>query len=338
MPSNTNEIIAARQQDIRSALDALVPTTGKIALLDFPNHGNVGDSAIYLGAIEYFRKIHNRKPDYLCDIPYYVESELRQTIGNGTIFLHGGGNFGDIWPHFQVFRKTVLETFTDNPIVQMPQSIHFDHEENIEESKKYINAHPNFTLLVRDHKSLEFAQKHYTCNIALCPDMAFFMGALTTDAEKTCDIFGLMRTDKEKYDSGEIKNDEGLKIEIQDWLEEDPDLYDKTKKALIPLLPFKLGLKALDKFARRELLYRTLAEKRLDRGLRMLGSGRVVVTDRLHAHILSLLLDLPHVRMDNSYGKISGFAKAWTADSNICVECTNNMGEAIEKAKALGLA
>ena len=39
-----------------------------------------------------------------------------------------------------------------------------------------------------------------------------------------------------------------------------------------------------------------------------------MVTDRLHAHILSLLLDIPHVVLDNSYGKVGGFVDAWTAD------------------------
>ena len=46
----------------------------------------------------------------------------------------------------------------------------------------------------------------------------------------------------------------------------------------------------------------------------MLSTGGLVVTDRLHAHILSLLLDIPHVLLDNSYGKVAGFADQWTGD------------------------
>jgi pyruvyl transferase EpsO len=41
----------------------------------------------------------------------------------------------------------------------------------------------------------------------------------------------------------------------------------------------------------------------------------VVITDRLHAHILSLLLDLPHAVLDNSYGKLHRFLDAWTGDA-----------------------
>ena len=43
--------------------------------------------------------------------------------------------------------------------------------------------------------------------------------------------------------------------------------------------------------------------------------GRMVLTDRLHAHILSLLLGKPRIVLDNSYGKIAKFADMWTRDA-----------------------
>jgi pyruvyl transferase EpsO len=48
------------------------------------------------------------------------------------------------------------------------------------------------------------------------------------------------------------------------------------------------------------------------RGCRLLSSGRLVITDRLHAHILNLLLGIPHAVLDNSYGKLGRFLEAWT--------------------------
>jgi pyruvyl transferase EpsO len=61
-------------------------------------------------------------------------------------------------------------------------------------------------------------------------------------------------------------------------------------------------------------LYVPLAHERLHRGLTLLASGRVVITDRLHGHILCLLMGVPHVVLDNTYGKLSTFRDAWTAD------------------------
>jgi pyruvyl transferase EpsO len=54
-----------------------------------------------------------------------------------------------------------------------------------------------------------------------------------------------------------------------------------------------------------------LAQHRLARGLEILASGRHVVTDRLHGHILSLLLSVPHFVLDNSYNKNGAFFETW---------------------------
>ncbi|KAH9493136.1 hypothetical protein Btru_022442 [Bulinus truncatus] len=48
-------------------------------------------------------------------------------------------------------------------------------------------------------------------------------------------------------------------------------------------------------------------------GLNFIQRGRVVVTDRLHGHILSTLLNIPHVLIDNPpFLKLSSFDKSWT--------------------------
>ena len=63
--------------------------------------------------------------------------------------------------------------------------------------------------------------------------------------------------------------------------------------------------------ARRVAYYDALAQQRIDRGLRLLGSARFVITDRLHGHILCTLMGIPHAVLDNSYGKIARFARAF---------------------------
>ena len=47
----------------------------------------------------------------------------------------------------------------------------------------------------------------------------------------------------------------------------------------------------------------------------MLSQGNVVITDRLHAHILSVLLGIPNIVLDNNYGKVHGYMEAWTSDA-----------------------
>src|SRR3546814_10528562 len=98
-----------------------------------------------------------------------------------------------------------------------------------------------------------------------------------------------------------------LGVAADDWLEEDPAQKRRLRLSL------KLGrLFNRDPMAQRAARQQRLAEWRFQRGLAMLAAGELVVTDRLHAHILSPLLDIPPVLLDNSYGKVAGFADQWT--------------------------
>lgn len=55
---------------------------------------------------------------------------------------------------------------------------------------------------------------------------------------------------------------------------------------------------------------RELAAKRVDLGNEILSLGRVIVTDRLHASILSLLMGKPHVMINDRYKKVELTRKA----------------------------
>lgn len=52
----------------------------------------------------------------------------------------------------------------------------------------------------------------------------------------------------------------------------------------------------------------------LERGLRLVGSGEVVVTDRLHAMLLGLQAGRRVVAVDNNNFKLSEYARTWLAD------------------------
>jgi exopolysaccharide biosynthesis predicted pyruvyltransferase EpsI len=77
-----------------------------------------------------------------------------------------------------------------------------------------------------------------------------------------------------------------------------------------------------------------LAEAWALRGCSILARGRVVVTDRLHGHILSLLQGIPHVAMDNSYGKVRAVHDTWTHESDL-VRWADTPAEAIAAARDL---
>jgi exopolysaccharide biosynthesis predicted pyruvyltransferase EpsI len=281
------------------------------ALVDFPDHRNIGDSAIWLGAANYFLKRRGVRPSYVYTTVGFWEETLRAAVPDGPIFLHGGGNFGDLWPRHHRFRLSLLERFPDREIIQLPQAIHFQDPSNIAPTARAIARHGRLVLLVRDHASFEFATTNFECEVKLCPDMAFFLGPTERGATPDVDALYLMHTDKERSVTA-APDRPGYSFRMADWPQE-------SRRSMRPhrLLGMARGLLV----SRRPSLTRaragqfdTLARLRTRRGRRLLSSGRVVITDRLHAHILSLL-GIPHAVLDNSYGKLSGFLSAWTRDA-----------------------
>jgi exopolysaccharide biosynthesis predicted pyruvyltransferase EpsI len=60
----------------------------------------------------------------------------------------------------------------------------------------------------------------------------------------------------------------------------------------------------------------------------------VVVTDRVHGHILALLRARPQVVLDNEDGKVHALVRGWTGGSPL-VHLATSADEALEKATAL---
>ncbi len=284
-----------------ATLETLMPIEPPVALVDVPSHSNVGDSAIYLGELAWIRDAGLPPPDYVCDEYSYREEDLRARVPRGTILIHGGGNLGDLWPRQQALRERILSRFPDHRVVQLPQTIHFESPAELERAAPLFANHRNLTVLVRDKVSLELAVNRLRCHAVLCPDPAFALGAFPRPRPPVDDVLILARTDKESAESGPPPG-----TRVVDWLGDPPSSLIRMERWLRKK---EKGLMV------RNWLRQPLAAQRLKRGCLLLSRGRTIVTDRLHAHILCLLMGIPHVLVDNSYGKVRSFFDAWTRDA-----------------------
>ena len=290
----------------------------KAALVDFPNHSNAGDSAIALGELEWFKKNNHLELSYISDIKRYNINCLKDIVGDGIIFIHGGGNLGDIWPVHQQFREKIIIDFPENKIIQLQQSIYYQHGATLEKSREIFNNHKYLTLLVRDKQSYKFAKDNFNIDIFLCPDMAFYIGPLKRKTESETDIAALMRTDKETVNAScFILPDDAL---VFDWVEE-PKTFDLRVNMLLRKMFLNYPTRLAYLNHKRIQSFTNLARLRFERGCRFLEKGKIVCTDRLHGHIMSLLLSIPHFLSDNVYGKLNNFYSCWTSDCDITYLC-----------------
>jgi len=315
---------------IEDTLGPHVPHDRPVALIDFPHAPNVGDSVIWLGALAFLAR-RGMRPCFTCSNRSYSRAALARRLGEGTILLTGGGNFGDLYPPHQELREAVVRHFPRNRILQLPQTIHFRSPEKLERARQVFDAHPDFTLLVRDAPSLALAREHFGAPSLLCPDMAFALGAQNRPDPPTHPVVWLARTDKESPATPTPPTPAG--VLKTDWLLDDVTPALKLNRRLARIAREVPSVRPLLQ-GTLSRTYAPVARERARRGMRALGAGRAVVTNRLHGHVLCMLMGIPHVVLDNSYGKVRALYDAWTHASPLAHWETSE-ARALEQALAM---
>lgn len=306
--------------DMRDTIDkALIPrmrgVSEKICIVDAPHHSNIGDTTILLGEMAFIDK---NFPDASVsfvdwtDNRDYIDSLLEDC---SIIMFHGGGNFGSLWPQHHGFRLEIMQRFSEKPQIQFPQSIEFSDAESLRQTREILASLKNFCLIVRDTKSEEFAKNSFNCDIALCPDMALYLPMISV-ARPIAACCSILRNDKERsVDHTDLKlflTDNFDSYVDADWLTIRPTPIFRLDQFL------SKGKRRLGAHAKalspvwRELRL-AMARSQFDFGMALLSRGQVLVTDRLHAHIMAVLGGMPHACFDTAGGKISALHRTWTS-------------------------
>ncbi|WP_157014594.1 polysaccharide pyruvyl transferase family protein [Mesorhizobium xinjiangense] len=325
-PPSHLDLISSLQGTIRDCLKDCISGDEPVAMVDFPNYRNVGDSAIWLGQMAYLSSQFNKTPSYMSALHDFSHDALDEAMPSGPILITGGGTFGDIWPAHQELRESILERWPGRPVVQFPQSIHYRSMEHADRMARAIARHKNFVLLVRDEPSKEFAEKHFDCQVRLCPDMAFHIGPIEPLSAPRVPVLAMLRTDQEKaaqYDLTAYRD-----VPVEDWITE-----SRTGIRIAKALGVAKAAASLDAERIKQAKFDAAAKARLRRGIRQISRGRAIVTDRLHVHICALLLGRPHAVLDNSYGKVRRFMDAFSGGTALSHRATS-FDDAIDWARS----
>lgn len=311
MTAKSNLALIAELQDrVHECLKDYVTADEPVAMVDFPDYKNVGDSAIWLGQMAYLSSRFHKEPSYISALPDHSHDRLDQVMPSGPILITGGGTFGDIWPGHQELRESILARWPGRLVVQMPQSIHYKSQSHADRMARAIARHGNFVLLVRDEESKSFAEKHFDCRVHLCPDMAFCIGPVQPLAAARIPVLAMLRADQEsaaKHDFPAY-----LDVPVEDWISE-----SRTPVRIAKALGAARGAISLDPERIKAAKLNAAALNRFRRGIRQISRGQAIVTDRLHVHICALLLGRPHAVLDNSYGKVRRFMAAFSGGTDL---------------------
>ena len=238
---------------------------------------NVGDHAQVIAIRAWLDKHFGKLPTLEMDKDrgHYYLPALRWLVNREDIFfLHSGGNLGDrgIWS--EGMRREVISNFPQNQIVSLPQTIFFSDTpkgKTERETSRHIYAqHPQLTVIGRDPRSGELAAELFPQAQSFCmPDFVLSLPPRASETPPdTTKVLLCLRLDDESALTPKQRQ------EIGESLPYDCSYYDTTLD------------KAIDVDRREATLDETLAK---------FLAADIVVTDRYHGLIFTVLCQKPCV-------------------------------------------
>ena len=268
----------------------------KIILIGTSEHSNIGDAAITFGEYEFIRKHFS---DYkLIEVSTYEFSDTLPYLENiinsdDLIFLQGGGNLGNKFKTEENVRRVIIENFPNNKIIILPQTIYFTDNEELEISKRIYNAHKNLTIFTRGHISLEFAKKNFPN--AKCYES--LDSALNLNFNFGYERNGIMCCLRD------LNDESGLDKKTYEEIFKIIKSFDKNYS-----FTNNLWVSDIKKDQRNYVVYEQLKN---------FAKHKLVVTDRLHGLIFSLITNTPCIVISAYNHKLKEFTDMLKTNKSI---------------------
>lgn len=292
-----------------------------IFICGVPEYGNRGDQAIALAEKSYISDILPEREVILIPEHEWYQNLLclkSFTKKHGNICAcMGGGNMGELYPFQENIRLSAVKKLKNAKIVVFPQSIDYSgNTKQYQKARKIYESHKNLTIFTRENYSEDMQKKLFgNCRGYMVPDIVLSYKPEIPEEERKGIIF-CIRQDKEK-------NAES----------------DRTVNALIQTAEqVEENIRYIDTFDKK-------SAGRYDRQLEGLNSlwiefkkSELVVTDRLHGMIFSVITGTPCIALDNSTGKVGNFYRTWLEDSGVLfADGEKGLQKAIEAVKSRNL-
>jgi pyruvyl transferase EpsO len=316
--STSRQCVNSLRELNRELLGKYIQGASPLVLWDPATHKNIGDNLLALGEKDLLEELgvisKQGEPDDIvshsccsyqcwqfsrCDSNFYHRVGLTSS-SRGVVLLQGGGNWGDLYQELHDNRKELLSELSrccpDTLVVGMPQSLYYQNSSRERADSIILNMHMRHfkrkpVLFWRDLTSYEKAYELYPTALNVrTPDVALSIGAVTP-GKANVDLLIAPRVEESKHGVGY-----NLKI-VREFMLKHPTISYKTSAgwdSAFEAKPNAMHWKIHDPW-----------EKRMQAGVDFIGQASVVVTDKLHMTILSVLIGREVIYVDNSYSKLN---------------------------------
>lgn len=270
------------------------PFGKKVYVIGTPEHSNLGDSAIVISE-KYFLTKSGLSSKRVKEITFeeYMNNRklICSLINKKQLICHvGGGNMGNQWIKEEYFHRMLIEDFKFNQEIIFPQTIFYDDSSKGKmEMNTSISVYnkKSLTIAARERTSYEIMCSIYPeANIILVPDIVLYAGvkafSMLNDSFEKEGVLLCFRDDAEK------KISEADQSYVRDFLIKKGYKFTNTDMH---------ANEKVTKLNRNELV-----KKKIEEFLR----SQVVITDRLHGMILSVITGTPCIVFGNYNHKIKG--------------------------------
>ena len=193
-------------------------------------------------------------------------------------------NLGNLYAFGEAFRRTIFRAFPEQFLLVFPQTMYFTPDDagrkELKKSQKIYNRCRNLTLLARDERSYSLMKDTFTCNLLPAKDIVTMLDETEYAAGRREGSILCLRSDKEA----------ALTAEQKRTLKE--MCVRNTGNVLITDTVTLTGISGQDR------------EQVLRKKWETFGKRRIVVTDRLHGMIFSLITATPCVVLGNNHFKV----------------------------------
>ncbi|CAL1530348.1 unnamed protein product, partial [Lymnaea stagnalis] len=312
-------MIAEAQRVLLNLLTDVIGSVNHVILLCRSSFDDKADGASTLGTFRLLKKMI-KTVAFFCHSSHDCSSDKNldkawdasQVVHNDVAILVLVGDYQNVSSQTYTFQGKIMKTFPSHTIVFLSHSIlqECNADECLQGLQAYSN-HSNVFLFLRDLQSYRLVEKNCEgVKFVLAPDMAFGIGTVQRHITATYDVIWLRSSEDvtQRYTMPSSPSD--LSVFVSDWTSG----YWVTNTG---------GSDEETEFIVTQA------------GLDFLQRGRVVVTDRLHGHILSVLMNLPHVFIEDTAldSSLSTFSTWTQLLRNVFL--ANNRNVALKKAALL---
>jgi exopolysaccharide biosynthesis predicted pyruvyltransferase EpsI len=293
-------ILASQAHDVLSCLDEHIPQDRPVAILLFPFDDNVGNHMMWLAITDYLER-RGIRTAYVAHEWGFDIGDLVNAIGNGTILFIGGVTISRLWPEHADVKRQVAEACPHNRLISLPSTMLFLDDDDRRQASTIFGDHRDVVIMARDPVSEASAREVFASHVSIVTvhDSTFILPLQPrVKSAARHDIIWLAREDHESAGFTPPEN-----IKVFDW----PVVHRKALVSLVARIGSKLGrsvpmLHALTNPIV-DAAFRAISRRVISNGNRVLDEGKVLVTDRLHPHVLCILRDQPCVLLPDRFGK-----------------------------------